>query len=296
MAVARPGGRSYYEAVKNPEARVQERLADPDPERIDRICSLGWSAHNIPLSAMRSTLEGQDLPLVGDDPRTVLIRRLVRQMGKEPESRELRLLDLGALEGGLSFEMARLGFDVLCVEGREENAQKCREVVDYFGLTNLQVLRADVRSLAPSHHGTFDVILCCGLLYHLDEPLEFLRKLRELANGSCLLFVDTHIAPDRDEDLEGSAYEVALSPLEQLSGAAPGYQGRWIAEHDPLDDGTHPWASIGNERSFWLTRQSLLRGLQEAGFGTALEVFGAFAVDAEMALRREHCRGYFAGF
>jgi 2-polyprenyl-3-methyl-5-hydroxy-6-metoxy-1,4-benzoquinol methylase len=37
-------------------------------------------------------------------------------------------------------------------------------------LENLEVRLEDVRALDPQRHGAFDVVLCLGLLYHLDAP------------------------------------------------------------------------------------------------------------------------------
>jgi len=61
-----------------------------------------------------------------------LIRRLIHK------SDEIRIADLGSLEGGLSLELAREGWTVTGVEGRESNYRKSELIREYFGLPNLR--------------------------------------------------------------------------------------------------------------------------------------------------------------
>jgi hypothetical protein len=46
-----------------------------------------------------------------------------------------------------------------------------------------------------------------------------------------------------------------------------GRLGRWFGEQPG------PWSSLGNERSFWLEREELLRALIAAGFPTVFQQF-----------------------
>ena len=56
------------------------------------------------------------------------------------------------------------------------------------------MLEEDVRDAFVVAHGRFDVVLCLGILYHLDQPdvFRFLARLGELCDG--LLILDTHVA------------------------------------------------------------------------------------------------------
>lgn len=271
---------------------IESKLTSPPNKKwMNRFAEQTWTSHNIPLGPGLSTIENPDLPLIGDDPRTNIIRRLLHRTGHTTSPG--RLLDLGALEGGLSLAMAESGFEVVCVEGRAENAAKCTLVRDYFNLSAvMEVLEADVRDLNPKDHGQFDVILCCGLLYHLDDPFAFLHQLYELLRPSGALFIDSHLAPSRDDEVNESTYRGTLSSLQALNPDQPSLQGRWIKEHDPKDDVTHAWTSIGNSGSFWATKESVFLTLEAAGFDLFFEVFGAFPLETEFQLRRHHSRAY----
>ena len=88
---------------------------------------------------------------------------------------QMRIADLGCLEGGYSVEFARLGFQVVGLEVRESNMAACRFVKERTNLENLEFVRDDAWNLAK--YGTFDCAFCCGLFYHLDRPRQFLELL-----------------------------------------------------------------------------------------------------------------------
>ena len=43
-------------------------------------------------------------------------------------------------------------------------------------------------------YGSFDVTFCCGLLYHLEDPVTFLRTVSQLTRR--VLILQTHFATD----------------------------------------------------------------------------------------------------
>src|ERR1700733_10384929 len=87
------------------------------------------------------------------------------------DKRHLRIADLGCLEGGYTVEFARLGLDALGIEVRRSNLVNCLQVKDDVGLPNLAFAHDDAWNL--DNHGTFDIVFCSGLLYHLDRPRQF---------------------------------------------------------------------------------------------------------------------------
>ena len=167
----------------------------------------------------------------------------------------VRVVDLGCLEGGHTAEFARAGYRTLGIEGREANFERCQYVQDRLGLANLEFVFDDVRNV--ERYGTFDATVCCGLLYHLDSPVAFLRSLARITER--VLILQTHYAPEDDV-----AVPWALSPFTVNEG----HRGRWFVE---WPDGTPPndqdaWASVGNSRSFWLAKPDLLQATLDAGF------------------------------
>ena len=279
---------------RSAEETLRNRIENPEPKLLQELLDAGFTSHNLRLSATQCTLPEKGLDdLLETDARTQLIRRSFRDFRRAREaeaSRPLRLLDLGALEGGLSLEMARDGWEVVGVEGRRANHRKCQLVADYFGLDHLRFELSDVRDLTVEGVGRFDAVLCCGLLYHLDDPLAFLSRIGELLRPGGVLFLDTHVAPTRDEEVERSEFAASSQPREVHES---GLEGRWIAEDPNEAEQAHPWASIGNERSFWPLKNDLLEALRTVGFSWVAELHGAFDIAEELELKRRYSRAYF---
>jgi 2-polyprenyl-3-methyl-5-hydroxy-6-metoxy-1,4-benzoquinol methylase len=280
--------------ITQAEQRVRERWESPDPLILQRIRDRMWTSHNIPLSLDESTL-GANQPLIGDDRRTTLVKETVSTLLGGPDALPGKsLLDLGCLEGGLSFEMAREDMVVLGVEGRLSNYEKCALIKDYYGLANLDFSHLDVKDLSVGEHGTFQAILCCGLLYHLDDPVAFLGLLNELTEDHGVLFLDTHIAPS-DADLSASAHAQHLSELRSYEHEGTRYRGRWYTEYDEGAPGSDDqWTAVSNYRSFWLTHRSLIRALYRSGFTRIFQLFGGFEIDTEFELQTRYSRVYLA--
>jgi 2-polyprenyl-3-methyl-5-hydroxy-6-metoxy-1,4-benzoquinol methylase len=277
--------------VNAADQKVRAILQNPDRSRLEELRRQEWTGHNIPLSRTESTL-GMDRGLIGDDPRTVTIKSLIRRF--VPSSNPIRVLDLGSLEGGLSLELAREDWNVTGVEGRAGNLEKAEMIRRYFGLENLKFELRDVKTLSPERDGLFDAVVCCGLLYHLDDPFAFLRTLRAITAVDGLLFIDTHVAPD-EPSARHATYAQHLSERVTLRDGDHEYEGCWFAEPTGGSVLEEHWSAVSNERSFWPTRTSLIRAMYHAGFPAILELFGMFDIDREFGLREQFSRLYLAG-
>src|SRR5262249_350381 len=105
----------------------------------------------------------------------------------------VRVLDLACLEGLHSVEFALNGAKVVGVEGREANLAKARFTKDALSLGNLELVHDDVRNLSRERYGEFDVVLCLGILYHLDTPdvMKLAKNLAEVCTRVAI--IDTHL-------------------------------------------------------------------------------------------------------
>ena len=78
----------------------------------------------------------------------------------EGDRSEIRIADLGCLEGGFAVEFARMGFQVVGIEVRENNIAACNYVKAHTSLPNLRFVHDSAWNIAQ--HGSFDAIFCCG--------------------------------------------------------------------------------------------------------------------------------------
>ncbi len=226
----------------------------------------------------------------------------------------LRLIDLGCLEGGYSVEFARMGFQVIGLEARECNIAACRYAKANTNLPNLEFVQDDAWNIAK--YGDFDVIFCCGLLYHIDRPKEFLNVLASVSPK--LLILQTHFSigtPRTVVDLlpkllrfvlpsflrrkETSTGKHSLSSIKENESL----RGRWYVEF-PNEKAygereTAKWSSLDNRRSFWLQKEYLLQAIFDAGFDIIMEQFDSMGPDIADVMTRGYyktdSRGTFIG-
>lgn len=250
---------------------------------------MNFTAHNILLNDGIKTL-GDAQPLLADTALWASIKKtldLFIPINKQ-EAGNLKVVDFGCLEGGYTVEFARLGFNVVGIEARQDNIDKCDYVKSNLNLTNLTFIKDDVRNV--QNYGKFDIALCYGLLYHLNNPVEFLKILNSCT--SKILILHTHYAPEHDirynfntlnrhffQRMEGKFPSVLKTKNYFLSKISEneGYKGRWFYEYQENEETKKIekmlWASYNNNKSFWLLKEQLTKVLHNVGFTSVFEQF-----------------------
>lgn len=169
-----------------------------------------------------------------------------------------RVLEIGALEGAHTFMMAGRGAKVTAIEA---------DVHAYLrALIARQALRYEADLLlgnALLYDGpadSFDLVVCCGVLYHLMEPLALVDRLKAMAPR---LYIWTHVYAPEVHNHPVAAHHFTRAPV-QVSGVT----------HYPYD-----YAEALERRDFsggfsagarWITKDALLAALG----GFHLTVFG----------------------
>ena len=111
----------------------------------------------------------------------------------------LRALDLGCHEGYFSMLLAELGAsEVVGVDVRPESLEKAAFVARAMGHGGLTFVTADCEELDRHVRGPFDLCLCVGLLYHLENPIRCLRQAAALTRDA--IVVETQVV----DEVEGS--------------------------------------------------------------------------------------------
>jgi hypothetical protein len=99
-------------------------------------------------------------------------------------------LDFACNEGWYSQRLLDWGASrVLAFDVRAMNVRRARILRDHFGISEerLEFRQADVFSLSATELGTFDVVLCLGLIYHVEHPMGVLRLARACTRGLCVI-------------------------------------------------------------------------------------------------------------
>lgn len=231
--------------------------ADLSRRKAELVAAHGpWTAHNLRLANGLYTIGPEQNY---DHHKLARIVQTVADLAGRPLA-ELRVLDLGCLEGLYALEFGLRGATVVGIEGRKGNWAKAEFARAALELDRVTLHHADIRTILTADYGRFDVILCLGVLYHFDQP-EVFRILEALGRLGDLLIIDTHVARRGRVEVTDGGHACA---------------GAYIREYAPGLDAAalerKRWASIGNPRSFWFIRESLVDRLARCGFTTVFEV------------------------
>jgi SAM-dependent methyltransferase len=218
-----------------------------------------WTAHSIRLADGVDTFEQPHW-----DTRLYRFVQIASDLSRKP-LKDLRVLDLACLEGQFAIEFALQGARVVATEGRPANLEKARFAKEALGLDNLELVLDDVRNLSVDGYGTFNVVLCLGILYHLDAPdvMDFVRRIASVCEG--LVIIDTHITHREDVTFrwEGNTYWGTYTEEHSVNATAE-------------EKGAAKWSSLDNPRSFCLTKASLVNLLRHTGFTSVYECFNPY--------------------
>ena len=107
------------------------------------------------------------------------IKRAVRRL--KPELGLSNAVDAGCGAGFFSQTLGECGLNVCGFDGRKENVAEARRRFPHIPFE-----QGDIEAQSILQLGRFDLVLCFGLLYHLENPLLAIRHLRGLTE-KCLL-------------------------------------------------------------------------------------------------------------
>jgi tRNA (mo5U34)-methyltransferase len=177
------------------------------------------------------------------------------------ETPDATVVDLGCCEGWFGHKMLEWGAaKVVGVDVRAVNVRRANLIRDHFGISpeQLSFVQAGVHEVPDL--GTFDVVLCLGLIYHLEDPVGALRVARRLARGH--LMVESQLT-----ELNG--------PIEHGWGVAGEFKEtdtHWVSYLEPAswqEDEGNVTASFANVLSLIPNRAALLQAIQVSGFRDA---------------------------
>lgn len=166
---------------------------------------------------------------------------------------QIRCLDVACNEGYFGVEVCRRGAkEVVAFDARDVNIEKAEFIKQHFGYERLSFHRADVGDLTPDLFGVFDLTLCLGLLYHLENPMDAIRRIRAVTTDVCM--IDTQVLRGSSPATTAWITEDRLIETESVIGI--------IEEPDAV---WNPAASVTG-LSLVMNYSALLLMLKHAGF------------------------------
>ena len=157
----------------------------PTVEAIDRIIANNWWYHQMNLGQGRSTHGRYGENLI---PVAYLLQHV--------ELNGAKCLDIGAMDGKMSFLMEKLGGSVLAVDGVAKTTTPA--LIDAYNST-VRYRTGIVLEKLPdvgASEGLFDFVLCSGVAYHVYSPFDLIANIRGLLKNGGMALFETAAMPD----------------------------------------------------------------------------------------------------
>ena len=159
----------------------------PSPQNAVDIFGARWASD---LSSLIPGIQAGPTNLL-DDPRVNndLLRNFA---GEHGDLSGQLVLELGPLEGAHTYRLERLGASVTAVEANTEAYLKCLIVKELLGMSKAQFLYGDCLEYLRGEPVKFDIIFCCGLLYHVTDPFGLIELMTARTDR---IYLWTHYQP-----------------------------------------------------------------------------------------------------
>ena len=186
--------------------------------------------------------------------RAAMIFPLLDDLVREWQT--VRCLDIACNEGFFSFELAkRSAREVIGFDARSVVIEKAQLVQSKLNHQNVSFSVFDLEQLGPDWKGCFDVVFCLGIVYHLENPIGCLRRVRSVTARVCVIDTQLNRFAGEIETPEGRAASVqrrtsAMSLVDEPEGEL---------------SGVRPVSLVPNHRA-------MLRILEAVGFSRVLQV------------------------
>lgn len=165
------------------------RLSDEELQRLNEL--LPWSSWVVDKHGRR--FGNRYTAHKRNEPETILDPRIL-ELHKRFDLSDKHVLELGCFEGNHTVALASLAQRVTAIDSRIEHVVKTLVRCTMAGLhPGVHCWDAE-QEIPESLDLSCDVLHHVGVLYHLEYPVEHLRRLAPLVRHGIML--DTHVAPE----------------------------------------------------------------------------------------------------
>lgn len=249
-------GRRRLQAPESPAPSEQPSILDayvtsaPSPQNAVDIFAGEWaSSLPEPLAGLRA---GPN-PLFEDPRVTWAIERFGGVAGRS-------VLELGPLEGGHTYHLAREGAVVTAIEAQTRAYLKCLIAKELLGMAGARFLLGDFMEYLRAKPARVDICFASGVLYHMRSPVETIALIGTVSER---LFLWTHV------------YDEAIIHASEL--LSPRFTSSEPAVHEGFAHTLHRFdyadslsgkgfCGGGAAYSNWLTRDDLFAALDRFGW------------------------------
>lgn len=145
--------------------------------------------------------------------------RALRLFLARADRRGQSALDIACHEGFFAVTLAEQFGQITALDKNRDSLDKARDIVRLLGRQPVEFIEGSLEEFLPDRR--YDFVLCYGLLYHVENPLQIFRRLGALAQRE--LCIETQVLPF---DLSGPVEDGSFGtqrPLRGLFGVCDDY-------------------------------------------------------------------------
>jgi tRNA (mo5U34)-methyltransferase len=151
-----------------------------------------------PLGRTSSALPPEVQPI--HSTRLQMLNTAINRHLTPEQLRNARCLDVGCHEGFYSVSLAQRPVrEVIGVDVRMDSLRRACFVSGALGLNNVTFRQMNAEAISAVELGEFDLTLCLGMIYHLENPMICLRNIAAVTKQLCV--VETQVV----DEVEGLA-------------------------------------------------------------------------------------------
>ena len=121
------------------------------------------------------------------------------------------VLELGPLEGGHSHMLDNAGAVVDAIEANKLAFMRCLIAKEVYKMRNVSFFLGDFVRWLRSKEKTYDLIVACGVLYHMPRPLELLELI---STRTSAVYLWTHYISESEASDDDSGAPGTMAPIE----------------------------------------------------------------------------------
>jgi len=174
-----------------------------------------------------------------------------------------RILELGPLEGGHTYMLARDGAQVTAVEANTGAFLRCLVIKEILDIRATFLLGDFVPFIAGTAEH-FDAVIACGVLYHMERPLDLLDHITRIADA---ILIWTHVFEDEPLRARKLRHKFADTPKIETRGSLA--IELWEQHYLDALNWSHFCGGQGRT-SVWLTKRGLCDVLTHHGFDVTI--------------------------
>jgi tRNA (mo5U34)-methyltransferase len=130
-------------------------------------------------------------------------RGLLKHLELDSSLQGKKVLDVGARDGYFSFEAEKRGAEVIAIDYCPPGEMGFETAKRIFN-SQVRFMQMNIYDIKYEKLGSFDIVLCLGLIYHLPDPYLALEIVRSVVKPGGVAYIESNCLDSGFRDVHGN--------------------------------------------------------------------------------------------